>query len=76
MIQAVETVSPQAQVPSGTTGASHRITPKIPIFTINALRTIVTAVGACSYVSGCQVCNGQIGILIANATKITQNNHI
>ena len=36
---------------------------------ITALNTIVTAVGDCSQASGCQVCNGKIGILIAKAIK-------
>src|SRR5688500_9015522 len=71
----VDTVSPHAQDPVGITGTSHLSTPNTPIFTITPLSIMVTAVGDCSYVSGCQVCNGNTGIFTANATNITQNNH-
>src|SRR5690606_32496876 len=71
----VITVSDQKTTPSGTTGNSQRTTPNNPIFTISALRIIVTGVGDCSYVSGCHVWNGNIGILIANAIKMSQNTH-
>src|SRR5690349_10538432 len=72
----VDTVSPHAHSPLGTTGTAHRRSPNTPIFTITPLNTIVTAVGACSYVSGCHVWNGKIGILMANARKNIQNNHV
>src|SRR5262249_26632776 len=67
-----EMVLPQIKLASGSTGNSQRSKPNTPIFTITPLRTIVTAVGDCSYVSGCQVWKGKIGILIANAIKSSQ----
>ena len=60
---------------SGKTGINQRIKPRIPIFTITPLNTIVVAAGACSYASGCHVCKGNIGILMAKATKKNQNAH-
>src|SRR6516164_8637925 len=59
----------------GNTGSNQRITANTPILTITPLNNIVTAVGACSYVSGCHVWKGKIGILIASAIKNSQNIH-
>ena len=58
--------------PFGNTGNNQRITANNPIFTMIPLSTIVTGVGDCSYVSGCQVWKGNTGILIAKATKNNQ----
>ena len=58
---------------SGNKGINHLITPYKPILTITALNTIVTAVGDCSYASGCHVCKGKMGILIAKAVKNKAN---
>ena len=59
----------------GNTGSSQRKTANTPIFTIIPLNTIVIAVGDCSYASGCQVCKGKMGILIAKAIKNNQNRY-
>jgi hypothetical protein len=58
-----------AEEANGNKGNTQRITANKPILTITPLSTIVVAVGACSYASGCQVCKGKMGILIAKAIK-------
>src|ERR1700749_1828516 len=60
----------------GTTGNNHLIKPKVPIFSIIPDSNMVPCVGAVTYVSGCHVCKGKIGILIAKAIKIVQNTNV
>src|ERR1041385_4539542 len=63
---------PHFSTPKGAMGNSHFITPNVPIFAIIPESNIVPCVGAVTYVSGCHVWKGKIGILIANAIKISQ----
>src|SRR5689334_24865788 len=58
---------------SGNSSRQNRIIPKVPILSSTLTsRTEVPGVAA-SVVSGSQVCTGNIGALIANATKKPRN---
>src|ERR1035437_9579833 len=74
MMESVIAVVPHCEQPNGSTGNNQRRTPKIPIFSMIDESIIVPCDGAVVYVSGCQVCKGKMGILMANARKINQNN--
>ena len=56
-------------------GNTKRRIPNRPIFNNTPARVIVPCNGAIAYVSGCQLWNGKMGSLMANARKSAQNNH-
>src|SRR5580658_11837 len=61
---------------SGKNGKANRIKPYIPIFSRTPARMTEPAVGASTCASGSQVWNGNVGTLMAKATKDARNNKI
>ena len=50
--------------------------PNVPIFSITPARMIDPAAGASVWASGSQVCSGQIGTLMANASAKARKSHL
>ena len=61
---------------SGNSGRQKRTSPYVPIFSMTDASMMEPAVGASTCASGSQVCSGNSGTLIANATKNARNSSI
>ena len=60
----------------GKSGIAYRMNPKVPIFSITPARMMEPAAGASVWASGSQVCSGQMGTLMANASAKARKSHL
>src|SRR5690606_475755 len=76
MIPRINAIPPYSCTASSVSGSNQRNSPNNPIFNMMPDSNMVPAAGAWVYVSGCQVCSGNSGILIAKAMKNAQNTQV